>query len=235
MRLIAWSWCRYQEGCSRWLPNPKYNCVRFTRWSVFWLCITVYTWGIEFNTDFWNIGHELFRTTPETFPVPFIAGDIFNPDHIAPRPPANSVPNVVVPALHTLTSLNPLYGQISVIHTSSVFHLFSEEGQLGMAKALASLLSPLPGSVIFGSHGALPQKGVTSNAVGFEREGPDAASGQTEMFCHSPETWKELWDGQVFEKGTVKVEVDLRTLNNKESLGELGPIFYLLFWSVTRL
>ncbi len=44
-----------------------------------------------------------------------------------------------------------------------------------------------------------------------------------------------MWDGEVFDKGTVKVEVELKKINKSESLGELGPVFYLLFWSVTRL
>ncbi|KAF7424107.1 hypothetical protein PC9H_009410 [Pleurotus ostreatus] len=189
----------------------------------------------DLRREFWDIGHELFKSTPESFPVPFIAGDVFNPEHLVVRAPAYTVPNTAVPSLKTLTSLNPLYGHVSVIHISSVFHLFSEEKQLELARALGALLSPLPGSVIFGSHGALPQKGFTANAAGFEREGPDATPGDPNMFCHSPETWTALWDGEVFEKGTVKVEVELKKINKSESLGELGPVFYLLFWSVTRL
>ncbi|KAL0959906.1 hypothetical protein HGRIS_011571 [Hohenbuehelia grisea] len=191
--------------------------------------------GTDLRGDFWKIGHELFKSNPETWPVPFIAGDVFDSSHIAQREPAYTVPNTAVPALNTLTSLNPLYGHVSILHTSSVFHLFSEKGQFEMAKALGSLLSPLPGSIILGSHGALPEKGFTTNVAGFEKEGPDSEAGDVEMFCHSPESWTELWDGQIFKKGTVKVETELRPLNKKDSLGELGPVFYLLFWSVTRL
>lgn len=59
------------------------------------------------------------------------------------------------------------------------------------------------------------------------------------MFCHSPETWKELWDGQVFEKGTVKVETELRAVPEelmRKTLG-LGPETprYLMTYSIMRL
>jgi hypothetical protein len=30
------------------------------------------------HEEFWNFGHELFRSAPETFPVWFLAGDIFD-------------------------------------------------------------------------------------------------------------------------------------------------------------
>ncbi|KAJ8474110.1 hypothetical protein ONZ45_g16061 [Pleurotus djamor] len=189
----------------------------------------------DLRRQFWDIGHELFKSTPDTFPVPFITGDMFNPAHLEVRRPAYAVPNKEVPALNHLTSLNPLHGQVSAIHVTSVFHLFSEAAQEYLAKALGGLLSPLPGSVIFGSQGALPEKGFTDNASGFLMEGPDATPNDTYMFCHSPESWINLWDGIVFEKGTVKVEAELRKMKSSESLGNLGGGFYLLYWSVTRL
>jgi len=30
------------------------------------------------------------------------------------------------------------------------------------------------------------------------------------MFCHSPDSWTELWDGGVFEKWTVRVEATVK-------------------------
>jgi len=49
------------------------------------------------------------------------------------------------------------------------------------------------------------------------------------MFCHSPETWKELWDGEVFVKGSVQVEVELWKMKEAEEKVEL------MVWSVRRL
>jgi len=57
------------------------------------------------------------------------------------------------------------------------------------------------------------------------------------MFCHSPESWKELWDGQVFEKGTVKVETHLHRITDRaiEMVAGTSEVVLFLVWSVTRL
>lgn len=59
-------------------------------------------------------------------------------------------------------------------------------------------------------------------------------------FAHSQESWEALWDGGVFEKGTVKVESRLR--KRVAGLGDslvgeetAGDIRYLLDWCVTRV
>ncbi|KAL0954792.1 hypothetical protein HGRIS_003740 [Hohenbuehelia grisea] len=155
----------------------------------------------DLQQGFWDAGHELFRSTPVTCPIKFIAGDAFDPTHIQPQGPIYEVPGTAAPDdLKSLTSLTPLLGHISAIHTSSFFHLFNEEKQFELAKIVAGLLSTKPGSIIFGAHGGLPEKGLRVRTI------PGRAH---RMFCHSPETWCELWDGQVFRKGTVKVEAKL--------------------------
>ncbi|KAJ7853571.1 hypothetical protein B0H14DRAFT_3654160 [Mycena olivaceomarginata] len=35
----------------------------------------------------WDLGHELFNSTPATFPVAFLAGDAFDPAFLEPFPP----------------------------------------------------------------------------------------------------------------------------------------------------
>ena len=102
------------------------------------------------------------------------------------------------------------------------FHLLGKEEQLQLAQSLAGLLSPKPGSIIFGWH------------VG-SRETGDLAEGGVKrghsMFCYSPEDWVKLWDGQVFEKGTVEVEAELvRNIAPATSYTVL-----VMQWSVTRL
>jgi len=123
--------------------------------------------------------------------------------------------------------LTPLSGHLSAIHASSFFHLFDEPQQFELARALAGLLSPEPGSLIFGEHGAKPVKGYRTDA-------PPRQDG-TYQFCHSPESWTELWDGVVFNKGTVKVETTLVEIDRKDLTNKEGVSFYVMAWSVTRL
>jgi len=178
----------------------------------------------DIHKEFWDLGHELFNSTSETFPVPFILGDVFDPSILEHNTSLNDPPKTPMPVLHSLTSLNPLRGHVSVIHASSFFHLFNEEKQLQLARALAGLLSHEPGSILFGSHVGRPVKGFKQTPNG------------RVMFCHSPESWKELWVGQVFQQGVVEVEVLLRPIDRTDFslLAETSDNF-ILSWSVTRL
>ncbi|KAI0735566.1 hypothetical protein C8Q76DRAFT_765975 [Earliella scabrosa] len=185
--------------------------------------------GSDLHGEYWELGHKLFKSTPETFPVPFVAGDVFDPAHLETVPPFYAPPETPVPQLTTLTSLNPLRGHVSAIHASLFFHLFDEEKQLQLARALAGLLSPEPGSMIVGAHGGRPEKGFRVEALR-----PKSDGGQ--MFCHCPESWVELWDGQVFKKGTVKASAFLHEIERKDLLPSSPDAkFYLLVWSVIRL
>jgi hypothetical protein len=125
-----------------------------------------------------------------------------------------------MPDIQTLRSLNDLHGRVGVIHASKLFHLFDEKKQLELARALAGLLSCESGSTICGTHTIAPEKGIVRHTV----LGVDFS-----YFSHSQETWASLWDGVVFEKGQVKVEMTTSTVD----VG--GTSFCLLHWSVTRL
>ncbi|KAH9965111.1 hypothetical protein BGW80DRAFT_1178997 [Lactifluus volemus] len=181
----------------------------------------------DLHQDFADLGHKFFKTTPETYPIAFVPGDIFDSKHLEIVPPFTdaNAPTGPAPALRSLTSLNPLHGRVSAIFATSFFHLFSEEKQLYAARALAGLLSPARGSMIFGSHVGLLEKGVRQ---------PDVATAGRQMFCHSPATWTNLWDGQVFEKGLVKVQTYLIQIpfNIEESPAQYNTI---LIWSLVRL
>ncbi|PCH33460.1 hypothetical protein WOLCODRAFT_135149 [Wolfiporia cocos MD-104 SS10] len=185
--------------------------------------------GSDLHPEYWQLGHQLFRTTKEQFPAHFIPGDALSPEFLEPVPPFYAPPTSPVPDLSSLTTLTPLHGHISAIHASSFFHLFDEATQLRLAKAVAGLLSPEPGSVIFGGHGGLPEKGF--------RDKTRLTSNGQPMFCHSPQTWIELWDGEVFQKGTVKMNAVLvETPTEKHLVKYLqGDSWYHLVWSVTRL
>jgi hypothetical protein len=134
--------------------------------------------------------------------------------------------------LGAVKALTSLQGQISVIHASSFFHLFDEDKQYELAQRVATLLSPEPGSIIFGAHGGLPEKGLRIARSHTGRY----------MFCHSPETWKKVWQGGgeegkegVFKKGTVRVEAGLKEVERPDLSTRLDEKFYLLWWSLTRL
>ncbi|KAI5120897.1 hypothetical protein M0805_002997 [Coniferiporia weirii] len=152
----------------------------------------------DLEKAFWDLGHRLFKSTPESCPIPFIQGNVFDPLHIAPTAPHYSPPTTPRPTLSMLTSLTPLQGHVSAIHVSSFFHLFEKAEQIAAARALASLLSPLPGSIIFGTHTSTPISGTKKLTVR-----------KTQIYCYSPEDWCALWNGEVFEKGTVAVEAAL--------------------------
>jgi hypothetical protein len=181
--------------------------------------------------EFADIGHKLFKTTQETYPIAFVPGDVFDPKHLDIVPPLASAhapttgahpPEGPAPDLRSLTSLNPLHGRVFAIHASSFFHLFSEEKQLHVARALAGLLSPEPGSTIFGLHIGSPDKGFI----------PSPTNGERLMFCHSPESWVQLWDGLVFEKGVVNVFANLVQMPKPDAP---NTMFTVLVWSVKRL
>ncbi|KAM5539468.1 hypothetical protein V8D89_006920 [Ganoderma adspersum] len=185
----------------------------------------------DLHPEFWELGHKLFKTTPETFPIPFIQGDAFDSAFLEPLAPftADNPPRDPRPDLSTLTSLNPLRGHVSAIHASAFFHLFEEERQVELARSLACLLSPEPGSMLLGAHRGLEHAGV-------RREEKHGNSQVVKLFGHSPESWKELWDGKIFEKGTVKVEAILNEVKRPEvTKVSADTKFYFLWWSVTRL
>ncbi|KAF9238203.1 hypothetical protein BU15DRAFT_75364 [Melanogaster broomeanus] len=173
------------------------------------------TIGSDIHPEFWELGHKLFRTTADTFAGHFIPGDVLDPAILSIVEPFKAVTDSPEPELKSLTTLNPLHGRLSVIHASNFFHLFNEPKQLHMAHALAGLLSPEPGSIIFGGNRGGHEKGTVAEM-----------DSTMEVFCHSPQSWTELWDGVVFPKGHVEVETLLL---------EVNAGFWYLLWSVKKL
>lgn len=167
------------------------------------------------------MGHALFNTTPATYPLNFVVGDAFDPNMLQIDPRFNEPPSTERPDLTTLTSLNPLAGCCAVIYAFNIFHLFSEENQLHLAKALAGLLSPQPGSMICGEQPGNWRKGVfRGEYVGREYD----------LFEHSPESWSAVWDGEVFAKGKVRVDAKMEWVERAAGLA-----YERMQWSVVRL
>ncbi|CAL1696617.1 unnamed protein product [Somion occarium] len=181
----------------------------------------------DLRPEFWELGHQLFKDTKETFPVPFIPGDVFDINFL-PDEARKADTTTELPPLSSLTKLTPLLGRLSAIHTSAFFHLFDEEQQFHLAKKVASLLSAEPGSIIFGAHVGRSQKG-------YRTEVPVLGVRTQAMFCHGPESWVEMWEKQVFQPGQVRAWATLKEVERPEFAPVTEGKFYLLVWSVTRL
>ncbi|KAG1823553.1 uncharacterized protein BJ212DRAFT_1261697 [Suillus subaureus] len=166
----------------------------------------------DLRQELWDLGHVLFRSTPTSFPLHFIAGDCLDPAFLSSEsgPTSRSPPD-----LSSLASLNDLYGKLTAIHASSIFHLFSAEQQASLVRAVAALLSPVPGSIVFGSHVGLPKQGtIREETLGMT----------VEMYCYDPESWNKLWE----DAGPFKTEAVL-----KEVIAPNGEIGWRMVWSVT--
>ncbi|KAF9267342.1 hypothetical protein L218DRAFT_1074108 [Marasmius fiardii PR-910] len=180
----------------------------------------------DLHADLWKFGLQMFNTDPLIFPVVFIPGNILDSTFIDIQPPLTEPMTDISPqALQSLIqscerTLNPLRGHFCAIHTSNFFHLFNKEEHVLIAKKLASLLSPLPGSIIFGSHirtsGPQPEEGPSKNQTG------------RSFYRHTVDSWKRMWEVEVFiDKDLVKVEVGaVQAQSSKEDS---------MWWIVTRL
>lgn len=162
-----------------------------------------------------------------------LPGSIFDPTFLAlfpPLPTSPSPPSSLLEPLSTssLTTLSDLRGRASAIFTGALFHLFTYEQQQQLARQLAGLLSPLPGSMLFGVQGGRPVKGPWGPGVDFK------------MHSHSPESWREMWE-EIFAEVGCKVEVEgrLRREVGGETFFGMWPEnvegYYVLEWSVTRI
>ncbi|KZV95796.1 hypothetical protein EXIGLDRAFT_610045 [Exidia glandulosa HHB12029] len=148
----------------------------------------------DLRPEFWSLGHELFRDTPDSCSIRFVQGDVFSDTFINPHTAPSSISADPIAACVDSASLVPLQGRAAAIHTSAFFHLFNESQQLEVAKRCVALLSAEPGSIIFGSHSGAAVAGAR----------PDR-----DTFAHSPESWKRMWSEEVFPHGGVAVEAEL--------------------------
>ncbi|KAI0311427.1 hypothetical protein OF83DRAFT_1151055 [Amylostereum chailletii] len=181
--------------------------------------------GVDVSKDLWDLGHEMFRSTPASFPVAFLAGDALSSSFLSPSLPL-SIPSP--PALSTLTSLNPLKGHVSALFTGAFFHLFTYPQQTALAHTLASLLAGHPGALLFGVQGGRPARELWK-PTGSARE----------MHCHSPESWRQMWEGAFAGRAEVEVRARLRKEGGGDSLFGTYPLnkdpYQVLEWSVKLL
>ena len=174
-------------------------------------------------TEFWEQGYQLFRDSKEIFPATCIAGDVFDPSFLNDKL-GQVVSNSEIQDLSCLTNLTPLVGRLSAIHTSSLFHLFDEKQQAELARKVASLLSSEPGSIIFGIHAGAGEKAHKKSAIT-----------KRTMFYHSPESWVDLWENDIFKGERVQARATLNEVSLPEIALVTGEKWYMLAWSVRRL
>ncbi|KAF5389546.1 hypothetical protein D9757_004164 [Collybiopsis confluens] len=177
------------------------------------------TIGTDLYREFWDVGHELFKSTPNSFPAHFIPGDLFD-DAVLTTAPISSDPqesDLKLAKLQNLTSLTPLRHRVSVIYACNLFHLFTAERQVELAKRLASLLEPSSGSIIFGSHGVSPYP---------RRTQPDGVS------FHTAESFADMWK-EVFEPGTVEISWKIKSKPQRK-FSAFGR-WDIIWWSITYL
>ncbi|KAF9446314.1 hypothetical protein P691DRAFT_213464 [Macrolepiota fuliginosa MF-IS2] len=141
---------------------------------------------------------------------------------IEPREPFYSRPLTAgLSDLRTLESLTPLRGHILTIHASSFLHLCStKRNNFYWGNSLPPRCPQR--SIIFGSHGGRAVKGLRTEVI-------NARGGHS--FCHSPESWKELWDGEIFEKGSVRIEAKLIE-HERRSTDQPGIIYLYMIIDV---
>ncbi|KAI0027979.1 hypothetical protein K488DRAFT_59916 [Vararia minispora EC-137] len=183
----------------------------------------------DLRAVFWEYGHKLFRSTPETFPASFIQGSILDPTIIAEHPPLSigSDPPTQRPSdLRSLTSLNHLRGHVFICFAGYFFHLFTYDDQARLARALAGLLSPVRGATILGLQVSTGKREPWSLTLGYA------------LMSHSVESWEEMWK-EAFRGCEIHVVTNMRPrqgnltvygLNSRER----GETYYIMEWLVTR-
>jgi hypothetical protein len=136
------------------------------------------TYGSDLWGGFFPVAYELFKDE-DRLETTFIAADVFD----------DSSP------------LTKLAGEINIIHTGALFHLFGLEEQEKLALRIVELLAAKPGSLLIGRQSGNETAGDSSRA--------GDKSGR-KSYQHNPRSWKEFWD-RIGEKTGTKwsVEADL--------------------------
>lgn len=159
--------------------------------------------GVDLHQEFITNGYDLFKDGPDSeYPLKsrLEAGDIFDP-----------------------TFLADLDGKVTVIHISSVLHLFSWQKQVDVANRLDKLLASGEECLILGTQ------------LGVQGGGPLAES---QVFRHDTKTFKHLWESVGNGKWDVKVvehvwEVDLK--KHPMRLAKEGDVVIVLHFVVRRV
>jgi len=131
-------------------------------------------YGSDLRMDFINLGYDLFLDK-DKFHAHFIAADILDPES---------------------DLIKRLTGKVDMVYTGSFLHLFDWEEQVEVAKQIAKLLRPKPGSLIMGRQ------------IGNKKPGSyPRRSGGGFRFRHDESTLVKMWE-EVTQTTNVKFKVE---------------------------
>lgn len=177
-------------------------------------------YGSDIILDFIDSGYELFRDEAKIPRDHFICpADLFD----------NSDANL----------LTRLYKRVDILHATAVFHLFSGEEQLDVARQCLRLVKQDPGSrsLILG--------GQAGNINAQESVRKDGAK----KFRHNADSWRQLWqrvsEEPEFRDKVKNVEVETKledwtrwkmnkgeNINKQKQIGQVEEGFRWIVWQV---
>ena len=156
----------------------------------------------DVHTKIWNLSYKLFKDEG-SLPCTFVQADILDIGN---------------------EKWKPVLGNMDIVYASYFFHLWDLEMQSVVFKAVASLLRPVDGSVVFGIMlgGEIARY---EDFIGTERR----------MFCHNKASLQELCDRIGKETGQHFVaDAKLEHLQEHIKVGPLTNANYrLLYFSIT--
>lgn len=121
-------------------------------------------YGIELRQGFVDLGYQVFRDK-ETFNGRFLVVNVL--DDVAPE-----------------GILKEVEGKVNIVYGANIFHLFDYTNQLLLARRVAAMLKPVPGSIIVGR-----QRG-NINAGEFEHRTDEKGT----MFQHNEDSLIRMWE-----------------------------------------
>lgn len=161
-------------------------------------------YGLELRQAFVDLGYELFRDQ-ETFKGKFLV--------------ANLLDDAALSGV-----IGEVRGKFDIIYAASFLHLFNYAEQLLLAKRIALMLKPVPGSVVLGR-----QRG-NIKAGGYEHRTNEKGT----MFRHNEDSFTRMWE-EVGKSTATEWAVDVR-LQKDIDFGD-GPVpdDRRLYFEVTRM
>jgi hypothetical protein len=124
-------------------------------------------YAADINLTFISLGHSLFRDKDALPSSHFLVADLFDD---SPDP---------------ATGLNAWDGKFDIVLASSVFHLFSLEQQVQVARRVVRLLKDEVGVMAVGHQ---------IGRAEMERVGDAGEESETKMYRHDAGSWRKMWE-----------------------------------------
>ncbi|KAF3920204.1 hypothetical protein AA313_de0205848 [Arthrobotrys entomopaga] len=164
-------------------------------------------YGSDLHTHFIDLGFELFKDR-ETLKTEFIASDILDGQSAL---------------------VSKLTGQLDILYASLIFHHFTWEQQIDIAKRMVNFLCDKPDSMIVGRLVAYRNVKETEQIAAIQ------SIQRLQPFHHDLDSWKKMW-GIVQEECRVKFTLDTWELEDEwfEQRPVWKDVSYFLCFSFRR-